>query len=223
MAGRGRPRKEPVIAEIVPPDFIKGNQRKLPPSLRDLLRAKKHIDDPLQDFVMRVVGGKEAVFALLERSTHDSDAVRILKVWKQIAPTGKKAMQKYSAVEWTHLLEACEMECREFIGVVARCGWDINYDIARSIFAMKYPRLMEASMEKAIHGDSVEREKMHFVAAGHVPGPRGIQIGIVNNNRQSEPEDVTPVRPGRLPSFRSTARDVVRDLPPAQLPPKPGE
>ena len=166
------------------------------------------VKDPLQEFILRTVGGKDALFALLQRCTHDSDAVRIVEAWSGLVRPSRARGIDISAV-----LDRADMDPRTFVSVVVRCAWDLNLDIGRAIFAMRYPKLMEASMEKAIHGDSVEREKMHFVAAGHVPGPRGIQIGIVNNAHQDVPDEP---KPGRLPSFRQTAREVVRDLPPVK-------
>lgn len=188
---------------------------KLPKRLSDLIRVRQSVDDPLRDFVLRTVGGKQALYALLQQSTHDNDASKIVEEWDRLSPTDK------TKSDLGPVMDACDMTTREFVGIVARCAWDLNVDIGKAIFAMRYPAIMDASTKRAVKGDNVERERMHFVAAGHVPGPRGIQIGIVNTNRQGD--DTDEPKPGQLRSFRATARSVVRDIPATRTLPPSGE
>lgn len=180
---------------------------KLPKSLNGLVRVRHVLSDPLKEFVARIPGGKKSVIALLRHSTDDEDAAKIVAAFDGLVRTDRSHAGN---VAFAEMLEHADMTAREFVGIVTRCAWELNLEVARGIFAMNYPKMMDASMRRAVENDATDERRMHFQASGHVPTSKGIQIGIqnTNNNPEREPE------PGEAPPVGRTARRIVRDLPP---------
>ncbi len=188
-----------------------GVLKKLPRTLRGLVRARSSVADPLKDFVRRITGGKRTIYAVLLACADDKDAAKLVEAWDQIANKGQGGHQ--GNVQIADVLEDAEVTTREFVGIVTRCAYDLNIEAAKGIFAMGYPRAMAASMRRAADLDATDERKILHTISGLLPTTKGIQIGIQQNNVPAinhEPE------PGEAPSVGRTARRLVRDLPPAR-------
>ena len=159
--------------------------------------------DPLVNFVARIKGGKRAVFALLERSTHDDDAVKLTEAWRKVK---RMSGTSETGVHLDAVLDLSGFHARDFVSIVTRCAYDFNIEAAKGIFAMHYPALMAASMRRAVQPDATREREIHFASTGHLPTAKAIQI--VQQN-------ISTREPGEAPSVASTARRIVRDLPPA--------
>jgi len=182
---------------------------KLSKGLQSSIKIHKMLADPLADFVQRTCGGQEAVLQLLRRSTHDVEAQDLVRVWEAMRSQNGPGKQP---VDLDRLIDAAGLHARDFIGIISRCGWDIGLEMGKVIFAMRYPQMMQASMERATQVDGTDERRMHFQATGHLPTSKGINIAMMQNNRNGDDDAPTP---GKAPSFKLTARNVVRDLPPA--------
>jgi len=200
----------PVTVTAVP--VSKDELAKLPKTLQGLVRAKRSLKDPLTHFIRRIAGGMETVYWLLKRSTHDPIAVRIVKELDFLKAEPK--IQEFRKVDVDRILELTELDARDMVSCIVRCGWDINIELGKAIFAMNYPNMMHASMKRATQTSGTEERKMHFQASGHLPVSKGVQIGIKNINTAAASEEDRS--PGHVPSFRQTARSVVRELPAAK-------
>ena len=211
MARRGRPKSDALAVVAKPPKLSREEIVRLPKSLKELVRVKKMMADPLHDFIARTAGGKETVYWLLKRSTHDGIAVKVVEAWDRLIRAAIPALE-VKRVDIDQLLEITELDARDFVSCIVRCAWDVNIGLGQAIFALRYPEMMHASMQRATQVSGTEERRMHFQATGHLPQKAGIQIGIKNvNNAAAEDQS-----PGHAPSFRQTARAVVRDLPPAR-------
>lgn len=208
--GSRRRKSKPAVTALTKREFAK-----LSKSLQSSIKIHKMLADPLADFVQRTCGGQEAVLQLLRRSTHDGEAQHLAEVWEHLrCEAGAGGRGGKQPVDLDRLIDAAGLHARDFIGIISRCGWDIGLEMGKVIFAMRYPQMMQASMERATQVDGTDERRMHFQATGHLPTSKGINIAMMQNNRNGD-DDEAP-KPGKAPSFKLTARNVVRDLPPAQ-------
>lgn len=176
----------------------------LPPVLRKIVNVRKALADPLKDFITRIPGGREAVYKVLLQCHDDPQAQQIIDAWDEIL---KDRDAHVGSTNVNDVAERAEISPREFVGVVSRCFWDFGIMSAKGIFAAHYPRMMDASMRRAMQNDATDERAIHFKATGHLPTSKGIQIGIKNTNIEREAER------GEV-DFALNARKVVRDLPP---------
>lgn len=188
-----------------PPGAIPPAVATLPSSLRGLVRRYGAKSDPLQWAVRQIPGGLTAIVRLLQVSD-DPDAKHFVETWR-------RGDNQYTGTALSEVLERAEMAPRDFVAMVSRVAFDFNIAIGRSIAAFGYPKMMKASMQRAQEPEATDERRLHFQASGYVPTAKGIQIGIKNTNVQS---DDVPPSPGRPASFDRTARQIVRDLPPAE-------
>jgi hypothetical protein len=193
-----------VTGELVP------TGKRVPAPLRALVRATDAKTDPLKWVMKQIPGGTRAVLALL-RLSDDPEAVRVIQAWKRIASPNDATR----GIPLHEVLEHADLTPRDFVGVVSRVAFDFNVNLGQSIAAMHYPEMMKVSMQRAQEATATDERKIHFQASGYLPTSRGIQIGIRNTNAVAVPDDAPPA-PGRPASFDRTARQVVRDLPPAK-------
>lgn len=192
--GRSDPPDSPGVAAL----------EAVPVSIRALVRRYGTKGDPLAWTVRQIPGGQRMIWRLLALSS-DPDAARVLASHRRL--DGKALAE---------VLEDAEMAPREFIGLVSRVAYDFNIALGQAIVATQYPQMMKASMKRALDPEATDERKIHLQASGYLPVGKGIQIGIANNNL-TVPDDRPPA-PGRPASFDRTARQVVRDLPPAREP-----
>jgi hypothetical protein len=178
----------------------------MPVSIRGLVRAYGGIQgDPLAWTVRQIPGGMRAVLRLLQLSTTDPEAQHFVAVHRRLSH------EVGGDVAIAEVLQEAQMQARDFVGMVSRCAFDFNIAMGKTIAAMHYPKLMKASVKRALEAEATDERKMHFQATGYLPTAKGIQVGIVNH-ATALPDD-RPPEPGRPASFDRTARQVVRTLP----------
>lgn len=171
--------------------------------------------DPLSVCLRQFPSGKSGVFAILARSTHDQDAPRIVEAW--IAICKKQERERIgegnvpiSRVNLDELLERLGMHARDLVGIINRCAYDFAIEENRAVFMTRYPKMMVASMNRAMEPTATEERRMHFQATGWLPTAKGASVNV-NMNQQTV---VERSEAGQAPSVSQTARRVVRALPP---------
>lgn len=194
----GRPRRSEALRTVTDSPTVR-----LPKALKSLVKARAVMADPLKDFVRRVPGGLKAIHALLQFCSDDPDAKRLSEAWDVVLER-TSVLAKFHI---TDVIEYADMSPREFVGVVSRCAWEMNMEAAKGLFAMNYPRIMDASIQRSVENDATDERAIHFKASGHLPQPQGMRIAIQQNNADRDPN------PGEAPPVAHTARRIVRDLP----------
>jgi hypothetical protein len=76
------------------------------------------------------------------------------------------------------LCEACEIPPHESLGAVVSAAFKFCYDVSSLIAAVAHPKVVEASIERALRPDGVEDRRMQLLHSGFLPTPRGAQISI---------------------------------------------
>ena len=202
---RGRPPKSKLIdltAGLVD-SLPKEAQALLPKGLKrpGKLSARK---SPLGYTIAQYPGGRRAVFQLLALSD-DEEAEKIVAVWNGLTSSEQHDLTLEI------LIERAEMRARDFIGLISRVAWDFNIDVGNALAGFAYPKIMKASIDRAMKPHGTEDRRIHLEKAGFAASKKPF-ISVSQTNQtlvEREPE------PGEAPRMAHTARRIVRDLPPA--------
>jgi len=178
----------------------------LPPALEARTTSLRRARSPLSYVVSKIPGGRKAVLRLLELATDDEDAQRIASAFHDRA-------HQASVGSLEDIADRAGISPRDFIGVIARVAYDVNIELGNVIFAVGYPKVMKASIDKAVQPDGVRDREMHLTHSKFLPS-KGPLISLHNQNNQQTNVDRDP-EPGEAPPFERTARRVIRNLPPA--------
>lgn len=209
----GKRRSGPTLADRVT-DLV-GNKLAVPPqanavlplALRHKGRAYLAARSPLGYLISRIPGGRRAVFHLLTLAD-DDDAKALTKAYTEIVPTNRDSM----SIE--EIIERAGVSPRDFIGVVSKVAYDFNLEVGNTLAAFAYPKIMQASIDRAVDPRGGRERRIHLEKTGFAV-TKGAPFIQVNNQNQQNNDDREP-EPGEAPRMSHTARRIVRDLPPVR-------
>jgi hypothetical protein len=105
------------------------------------------------------------------------------------------------------LCQACGIPAYEFLGAVASSAFRYCYDVSSLIAAVAHPKVVEASIKRALRAEGVEDRRMQLVHSGFLPTPRGAQISI---NAQARAYGAAPIGDEfNVPDFAKDAQQAL--------------
>jgi hypothetical protein len=151
----------------------------------------------------RLPGGKHAFMEYARLCTEERIKALVHR-WESLSPSDQRR------VSLEELCVACEVDPPELVGAVAAAAFRFNSDVSTLIAAVAHPKVVEASIDRALQPDGIHDRKMLFQHSAFVPVPASSTINV-NNLMLSK---VAMAEISGLPDFSDTimeTADVVRD------------
>jgi hypothetical protein len=96
------------------------------------------------------------------------------------------------------LCEAVGVEPAKLLGEVVTAAYGYNQDVSNLVAAVMHPKVVQASIDRALEPDGIEDRRFQFQHSGFLPSPRGPAVNEYNSMR---PTAAVSVENSGLPRF----------------------
>ncbi len=138
----------------------------------------------------RIPGGKYT-FLEYARMCEENRIKALVHRWDNLSDSDRRR------VSLEELCEACGVQPCELVGAVAAAAFKFNADVSTLIAAIAHPKVVEASIDRALEAEGIDDRRMLFAHAGFIPSPRGPTVNVLNMARAGVRGRLDP----NLPTF----------------------
>lgn len=135
------------------------------------------------------------------------------KFWATKNPTERRSLPLEAVAELVG------MSPGEFLGEIVRTAFNANLDIGRLMTLIATPKVVQKTIEYAMHKDGHRERDALFKHIGFVPVPQGSRTSIhVTANAQAAAAPAAGNFESRVLAAADVTRDVLRELEPCTIP-----